>query len=108
MNKLVKIMQLTAISYFVMAYAGADEVNFGKAPPSDAAIIAHFKTATTLHEADSVVNYGDSYHDVSEGELHQVRGLVKEPSFNKIVEKTKTKSIQPEKAISLEIMFDYN
>ena len=86
----------------------AEEKNFGKQAPSENEIIQHFKSPAV--EAETTPKAADDdYQDVSEGDLKNVRGLKKIDSVDK---KTGRKRPLPttlaEKAISLQILFDYN
>jgi len=85
----------------------AEDKNFGKSAPSESEIIEHFKSPSPA--TDAVPENGDDYQDVSEGDLKNVRGLKKIDSIDK---KTGRKRQLPttiaEKAISLQILFDYN
>jgi outer membrane protein OmpA-like peptidoglycan-associated protein len=111
MNKLIKVLQISIVSCVVTTYAGADEMNFGKVAPSDAAIIEHFKSSssTTSQEAGVAATNGDGYQDVSQSDLQDVRGLSKIKTFNETVtHKTKHETSQSENAISLQVTFDYN
>ena len=87
--------------------AGADDKNFGKNAPSENEIIQHFKSIESPPASASDSN--DDYQDVSEGDLKNVRGLKK---IDSVDQKTGRKRQLPttiaEKAISLQILFDYN
>jgi outer membrane protein OmpA-like peptidoglycan-associated protein len=109
MNKLIKVLQISIVTSVVTTYAFADEMNFGKAAPSDTAIIEHFKSSSKSQEAGVTPLNGDNYQDVSQSDLQDVRGLSKIKTFNEVVaHKTKHETSQSENAISMQITFDYN
>lgn len=109
-----KVSSWAAIAMIVMlSNAVAEEKNFGKLAPSEAEIIQHFKAPTVGASAPEVgavdANANDDYQDVSESDLGKVRGLRK---INSIDKHTGHKTVLPttlaEKAISLQVLFDYN
>lgn len=87
--------------------AWAEDKNFGKNAPSENEIIQHFKSPAS--STPSTPDNSDDYQDVSEGDLKNVRGLKK---IDSVDQKTGRKRQLPttiaEKAISLQILFDYN
>ncbi|MCX7103301.1 MAG: OmpA family protein [Methylobacter sp.] len=109
MNMILKTLYFCIASFAINAYAGSDEMNFGKAAPSDSAIIEHFKSASTTQHVDTAAPAGDGYQDVSDNDLQSVRGLRKINTLStSLGQKTKHSPDEPEKAISLQITFDYN
>lgn len=102
---IIKILQLSVISSLVISNAWAEEKNFGKTPPQANEIIEHFKQPAAESEPSST----DDYQDVPESELTNVRGLRKISSKDKTTgHKVQLPTTLAEKAISLEILFDYN
>jgi outer membrane protein OmpA-like peptidoglycan-associated protein len=107
MKSTVNLALILLASGFCGANAWADDKNFGKTAPSENEIIQHFKSPES--QAAPTPDSSDDYQDVSEGDLKNVRGLKK---IDSVDQKTGRKRQLPttiaEKAISLQILFDYN
>lgn len=102
---ITKILQLSIISSLIVSNAWAEEKNFGKDTPKTNEIIEHFKQPA----AEAEPNTSDDYQDVPESELKNVRGLKKISTKDKATgRKVQLPTTLAEKAISLEILFDYN
>ncbi len=101
MNPVYKIGRIFIAVCLIGGNAMAEDKDFGKRAPSESEIIEHFKSSTPEEDSD--------YQDVPEGDLKNVRGLKRIDSIDK---KTGRKRVLPttlaEKAISLQVLFDYN
>lgn len=108
MKNALDIIRLGALFLlFNSSFATAEEKNFGTRLPSENEIIQHFTTpAPPTSKAN--IDPDDDYQDVSEQDLKNIRGLtIKQhrkpspplPKFSEAVE---------EKAISLQILFEYD
>lgn len=104
MVNIAKMVKLTLFSCLLIANAWAEDKNFGKTPPTTSEVIEHFKQQADTAPADT-----DDYQDVPESELENVRGLRKISSTDKTTgKKVELPTTLAEKAISMEILFDYN
>ncbi|MDT4330350.1 OmpA family protein [Methylomonas sp. MED-D] len=105
MNNNASWLGLTVIAGLLATEVWAEDKNFGKATPNPNEIIEHFKEpAAQPAPADA-----DDYQDVPESELENVRGLKKISNIDKATgRKVQLPTTVAEKAISMEILFDYN
>lgn len=108
MKKVINVIRFGTASLLVLNCAIADEKNFGKSMPTEAEIIQHFKAPAQNSEV-APRESGDDYQDVSDSDLQNVRGLKKNVNLDKVnIEKPKPARASGEKAISLQILFDYD
>jgi len=107
MNKVINVMWFGVVSLLVFNAAMAEEKNFGKTMPTESEVIQHFKAPTEATE--TAPQSGDDYQDVSDSDLQNVRGLKKTVNLDKVhIDKPKPARSSGEKAISLQILFDYD
>lgn len=108
MKSVISVMQIGAASLLLLNGAIAEEKNFGTMTPTEAEIIQHFKNPAK--NTDTAAEPGsDGYEDVSDSDLQNVRGLKKTVNLDKIkIDKPKTARAASEKAVSLQILFDYD
>jgi outer membrane protein OmpA-like peptidoglycan-associated protein len=111
-TNLTKFVFFGVVGLFVASNSIADDKNFGKLIPTDSEIIQHFKP-NAVAETQTETTSTDDYQDVSQDDLKNVRGL-KKINISNIGENAARKSQSStnlastdEKAISLQILFDY-
>ncbi|MGR8931748.1 MAG: OmpA family protein [Gammaproteobacteria bacterium] len=105
MKTVFNVVRVVAVTLLALSNALAEEKDFGTVIPSEAEIIQHFKESTATDEPALT----DEYQDVSESDLKNVRGLKKINTLEKIAaKKPKIRDELSEKAISLQILFDYD
>lgn len=110
MKKINNILRIATVSLLLANYALADEKNFGTMTPSADEVIQHLKLPVQNTEPASQQG-SDDYQDVSDSDLQNVRGLKKNINLDKVnIEKPKASRTYAsgEKAISLQILFDYD
>lgn len=108
MKPVIHCIQIGILTLLTMDVASAEEKNFGTMTPTQAEVIQHFKAPVKNSEPSSG-QASDGYEDVSESDLQNVRGLKKTVNLDKIkIDKPKVARTSGEKAISLQILFDYD
>lgn len=110
MKTIINFIQLGAVLFSLSQCAMADEKNFGTMTPSADEVIQHLKVPAQNAEP-SPQQSGDDYQDVSDGDLQNTRGIKinKTVNLDKIkIDKPKPAKALGEKAISLQILFDYD